>query len=183
MEVDLAKAKQLLAEAGYPDGFKTKFLGFSFAYNVRGTEAAIGELKKIGIEATMEVLDRVPFNVKMRKGEYDISFTGVDERFDWDDAYYMFLHSGEIEKNNWSRYNNKRMDDLLEKGRTTWNFEERKPIYKEVIEIVMEDVPVLFLYKTVVGYALQSYLKGFRKGFALRPAWHGGGTKYWWLDK
>jgi peptide/nickel transport system substrate-binding protein len=182
-EVDLAKAKQLLAEAGYPNGFKTKFLQFSFNYDVRGAEAAIGELKKIGIEATMEVLDRVPFYVKMRKGEYEISFTGVDERFDWDDAFYMFLHSSEIDKNNWSRYNNQRMDTLLEKGRTTWKFEERKPIYKEVIETVMEDVPVLFLYKTVVGYALQSQLKGFRKGFGLRPAWHGGGTKYWWLDK
>jgi hypothetical protein len=34
-----------------------------------------------------------------------------------------------------------------------------------------------------VGYALRDYVKGFRKGFATRPAWHGGGTKYWWIDK
>ena len=37
--------------------------------------------------------------------------------------------------------------------------------------------------KPVVGYALRDYLKGFRKGFGLRPAWYGGGTKYWWLEK
>jgi len=42
----------------------------------------------------------------------------------------MFLHSGEIGKNNYARYSDKEMDDLLEKGRTTWKWEDRVPIYK-----------------------------------------------------
>ena len=75
------------------------------------------------------------------------------------------------------------MDGLLEKGRITMNWEERAAIYKRVAEIIQEDVPILCLYKNVVGYALWNYVKGFRKGFSLRFAWHGGGAKYWWMSK
>jgi peptide/nickel transport system substrate-binding protein len=182
-EVDLAKAKQLLAEAGYPNGFKTEFLQYSFAYHLAGAEATIGELKNIGIEATMKVLDRAPFFSMMRKGEFNIWFGSVDERFDWDDAYYMHLHSSEVEKNNWSRFSTPDLDALLEKGRTTWKWEDRIPIYRRVVESIREELPFLTIYKSVVGYAYRDYVKGIRKGFSLRFAWHGGGTKYWWTEK
>jgi peptide/nickel transport system substrate-binding protein len=95
----------------------------------------------------------------------------------------MYFHSGEIGKNNWSRYSNKELDALLEKGRTTWKMEDRPPIYRKVIDILMEDLPGLYLHKSVVGVAFRDYVKGFRKGFSTRFAWHGGGIKYWWLDK
>jgi peptide/nickel transport system substrate-binding protein len=184
-EVDLAKAKQLMAEAGYPNGFKTEFLEFSLSYDVAGAEFGVGELKKLGIEATINVIDRAPFYSMMRKGEYSISFRGSagGTDLDWDDAYYMHFHSNQIGKNNWTRYSNKELDELLEKGRTTVNREDRRSIYKKVIEILREDVPVLYLYQAVVGYALRDYVKGFREGFGVRPGWHDGGAKYWWLDK
>jgi peptide/nickel transport system substrate-binding protein len=180
---DLVRAKQLLAEAGYPDGFKTEFFEYSLDYYMRGAETTLGQLKEIGIEATMKVVDRAPYYSMLRKGEYSISFGGADERFDWDDAYYMYFHSSEIGRNNYCRYSNKELDKLLEAGRTTWKWPDRLPIYKKVVEILQEEVPVVYLYKTTVGYALRDNVKGFKKGFATRPAWHGGGTKYWWLDK
>jgi ABC-type transport system substrate-binding protein len=109
--------------------------------------------------------------------------SGDSERFDWDDAYYMYLHSKEIGRNNWSRYANKEVDELLEKGRTTWKWEERVPIYKRALQIIREDLPIYYVAKPVVGYALRDYVKGFRKGFGLRPSWYGGGVKYWWFEK
>ncbi len=182
--VDLAKAKQLMAEAGYPNGFKTEFLGFSSAYDIAGAQVIIGELKKIGIEATLKVIDRAPYHVAMRKGDYSISFRGAhSEVFEWDEAYYMYLHSSEINNNNYSRYNNKEVDALLEKGRTTMKWEDRKTFYKKALEILREDLPIHYFFKPVVGYAFRDYVKGFRKGFSTRAAWYRGGTKYWWLDK
>jgi peptide/nickel transport system substrate-binding protein len=183
-EVDLAKAKQLLAEAGYPNGFKTEFFEFSMSYDMAGAEIIIGELKKIGIEATMKVIDRAPYHATMRKGDYSISFRGAhSEVYEWDEAYYMYLHSSEIGKNNYSRYSNKEVDALLEKGRTTLKWEDSFQIYKKVLEIIREDLPIHYFFKPVVGYAFHDYLKGYRKGFSTRAAWHGGGVKYWWLDK
>jgi hypothetical protein len=47
----------------------------------------------------------------------------------------------------------------------------------------MEEVPYLNLFKPLRAYAFRESLKGFRPGFGMRFAWHGGGAKYWWLDK
>jgi peptide/nickel transport system substrate-binding protein len=181
--VDLAKAKQLLAEAGYPHGFKTEFLQYSVHYDVATAEVVMGQLREIGIEATMQVLDRAPYFKMMRNGEFGISVSGYEERYDWDDAYYMIYHSSEIDKNNWSRYSNPELDDLLRRGRTTLPWDTRKSIYKKAVEILKEEVPALNLYKPLRAYAFRDSVKGFREGFGMRFAWHGGGAKYWWLDK
>lgn len=182
-ETDLAKAKQLLAEAGYPKGFKTEFLEYSVNYYMAGAEVGIGQLQNLGVEAQVKAIDRAPYSSMMKSGDYAISLGNIEEKFDWDDALYLHFHSSEIGKNNFCRYGNPELDALLEKGRTTWKWEDRVPVYKRVIEILAEDVPVFFLYKPVQGSAMRDYVKGYRKGFAFRLAWHGGGLKYWWIDK
>jgi ABC-type transport system substrate-binding protein len=75
------------------------------------------------------------------------------------------------------------MDALLQEGRATMKWEDRKAIYKKVVETQMEEVPYLNLFKPLRAYAFRESLKGFRPGFGMRFAWHGGGAKYWWLDK
>jgi peptide/nickel transport system substrate-binding protein len=183
-EVDLAKAKQLLAEAGYPDGLKTEFFEPSgFISDLDGCQVAIGQLKKIGIDATMKVIDRVAWMKNMREGEYFIALRGDTERLDPDDAYYLNFHSGEIGKNNWSRYSNKELDELLEKGRTTWKWEDRVPIYRKVVEIIKEDLPILYLAKTIIPVVYRDYVKGFEAGAATWFGYYGGGMKKTWLDK
>ncbi len=182
-EVDLAKAKQLMAEAGYPDGFNAEFFEYSVTSFVSGASIIVGQLQKIGIKGTLKVVDRAPYFSQMRKGEYSISFGSYDERFDWDDAFYMFFHSSEIGTNNWPRYSNKDLDPLLEKARTTLKMEDRLPLYKQVIETLKEDLPVHYICKSVTGNARSQHVQGYRKGFGSRFAWHGGGAKYWWLDR
>lgn len=182
-EADLGKARQLLAEAGYPTGFKTEFLTFSDATYVDGCNAAVGQLRKVGIEASIKMIDRAPFFESMRKGEYAVGFRGDSERLDPDDAYYLWLHSGEINKNNWSRYSNQELDRLLEQGRTKLRWEERLPIYQKVIEIVKDDLPILYLSKSIIPLAYRDYVKGFGAGMATWFGYHGGGFKKVWLDK
>lgn len=154
-EYNLAKAKELLAEAGYGKGFKAEFFQTSGGGELSAAEVAVGQLSKIGIEATVKVLDRAPWFEAIRKGNYQISIRGESERLDPDDAYYLYLHSGEIDQNNWSRYRNKEMDDLLERGRTTWKWEDRVPIYRQVMNIISEDLPILYLYKGVLPVAFR----------------------------
>ena len=91
-EVDLRKARQLLADAGYPKGFKTEFFEYSYNKYTEPAQVAIGQLKDVGIEATMKVLDRAAWTTEMIKGNYSISLSGDSERLDPDDAYFMRLH-------------------------------------------------------------------------------------------
>jgi peptide/nickel transport system substrate-binding protein len=181
--VDRERARKLLAEAGFPNGFKTELLTFSDTTYVDASNAIVGQFQKIGIEATIKVIDRAPFFVSMRKGEFSIGLRGDSERLDPDDAYYKWFHSSEIDQNNWSRYKNKELDELLEKGRTKWNWEERKPIYREVYEIVKDDLPLLYLSKSIIPVAYREEVKGFGAGAATWFGYYGGGLKKTWLDK
>ena len=182
-EQDLAKAKQLLAEAGYPHGFKLEFAQYAHPSTLHISDVLIAQLKKIGIDGTIQIVDRAPHFARLRKGEFAISVMNENMRLDPDDAFYLYLHSGEIGKNNWSRYGNKELDQLLEKGRTTWKWEERVPIYQKAVEIIKEDLPVLFLLRFVTPLAYRDYVKGFEAGAGTWFGYYGGGMKKAWLDK
>ena len=91
-EMDLAKAKQLLAEGGYPHGFKTEILQpTGLVADIANCEYIMGQIKKIGIDATMKMIDRAAWPKQMMEGNYFISVRGDSERLDPDDAYYHAL--------------------------------------------------------------------------------------------
>ncbi len=71
----------------------------------------------------------------------------------------------------------------LEQGRTKWRWEERLPIYQKVIEIIKEDLPLLYLSKSIIPLAYRDYVKEFGAGMATWFGYHGGGFKKVWLDK
>jgi peptide/nickel transport system substrate-binding protein len=181
--VDLAKAKQLLTEAGYPNGFKTELLQYSVFPVTDACSVILGQLKKIGIEGTIKMIDRAPYYVSMPKGDYGMSLMQESVRLDPDDAYYYTMHSGQIGTNNWSRYSNKEMDRLLESGRTAWKREDRLPYYKKAVEIIKEDLPILYLSRTKTALAHKDYLKGFKAGAGTWWGYYGGGFKEAWLDR
>jgi peptide/nickel transport system substrate-binding protein len=180
-DVDLARAKQLLAEAGYPNGFKTEIE--TSPPNAIVCTATAGQLKNIGIEMTINTRDTVPLFVSLRKGDYTIAFQGDNERLDPDDAYYMRFHSSEIGQNNFSRYNNKEMDHLVEQGRALWKWEDRVPVYKKVVELNMEDLAIYYVAKAINPIAWRDYVKGHGGAMSTWFGYHHGGMKKVWLDK
>ena len=182
-KVDLTKAKQLLAEAGYPNGLKTELLQYNHTHGIDSCNAILGQLKRIGIEGTMKVIDRAPYFVSMRKGDYSLSVMVESIRLDPDDAFYLTMHSGEIDKNNWSRYSNKEMDKLLEEGRTAWRWEDRAPIYKKVVEMIKEDLPIFYICRPKTSLAYKDYVKGFEAGAGTWWGYYGGGFKKAWIEK
>ena len=182
-EYNPEKAKQLLAEAGFPSGLDIEFLQFSYPSWIAVAEAVIGQLKQVGIRGTMKVIDRAPHMKAKREGNFMIMVDGDSERMDPDDAYYMRLHSGEIGLNNFSRYSNKRMDELLEKGRTTWEWKDRVPVYQEIVGVIKEELPIFYVAKSVIGVAYRDYVKGHEAGAATWFLYYKGGMKKVWYDK
>ena len=182
-EVDLAKARQLLSEAGYPSGFKTEFFEFSHAQTLDTCNVMAAQLKKIGIEASIKIIDRAPYEASMRKGDYAMSAILESIRLDPDDAYYYSLNSEAINMNNWSRYSNKEMDRLLAAGRKGVQWDQRAPYYKDVVELIKEDLPIYYISRPKTPAAYRTNVRGFEAGAGTWSAYYGGGFLRAWLDK
>ena len=93
--------------------------------------------------------------------DYQILLYGVVLGSDPDQ--YPFWHSSQISANglNLSNYNNKQIDELLEDGRITNNVDIRKEKYKKFQEIIIDDLPAIFLFSQKYPYLQTNKIKGF----------------------
>lgn len=175
-EYNPEKARQLLEEAGLGDGgIELRIHTSVNPVREQIAELLQYELEMLGIKSSVHVEEWGAFFDRIYRSEdYEIFFLGWGGQINPDVASYRQFHSegGRIA---YTYYSNPRMDELIEKGRITPpNTEESLEIYREVQEIIMEDVPyaVLF-YEEVIGLA-QSYITGWeiqaQESFSFREA-------------
>ncbi len=158
---DPEKAKALLKEAGYPDGFKTKILStFQYDMHERTGEIVQALLKEIGIDAELELVDW-PTDVKrFNAGEFEILVMGSAPEFRDGDFLSAFVRTGGA----WSRRNHfsdEQIDALLDKARVTMDEQERKKLYKQVEERILALSPMVLLSRREQAEATQKYVEGY----------------------
>ena len=159
-EYNPEKAKQLLKEAGWEDTNKDGILdknGKPFTFTIltnmgntlRKNTATIIQwrLAMIGIKVDIRVLEWATLiNEFIDKRRFEAIIIGWSIGLDPDQ--YDIWHSSKTKEKefNFISYHNPEVDDLLEKGRRTFNIEERKKAYFRIQEILAEEVPYVFLY-------------------------------------
>ncbi|MBN1382632.1 MAG: peptide-binding protein [Deltaproteobacteria bacterium] len=157
---DPQKAKELLAEAGWKDTNGDGILdkdGRSFEFEIitnQGNEvrAKCAEiiqkrLDDVGIKVKIRILEWAAFiNDFINKRKFDATILGWTVPLDPD--IYDVWHSSKTgpEQLNFVSYKNKEVDDLIEKGRSTFDRNERKKYYDRVQEIIAEEQPYTFLF-------------------------------------
>ena len=167
-EFDLKKAKQLMQEAGHPNG---KGLP-RFSYDVRGSstvsrqqgEYIKSSLEKIGIKIDVVVNTFPGFLKKLRGGQLQLWLDGW--ALDYPDAENItqLLHSaGHPPGPNHAFYHNKRVDQLIEKLRTLPNGQKKFSLMQEIEQNVFRELPWILLYYKRDYMLHQGYLKNFRK--------------------
>ncbi|SFZ80595.1 peptide/nickel transport system substrate-binding protein [Devosia enhydra] len=153
---DPAKAKELLAEAGYPDGFTIPLTSRQGRYlkDREIMEATIGFLAEVGITVEPNYLEPgVWATVSEAKGREGIIFPGWSGR-DPDLVWYPLLYTGQYQ----SYYSNPELDALLDAGRKTIDAEERKAIYAQAGAIIKEEAPHLPMLQPPLIYAVDATL-------------------------
>lgn len=165
---DVEGAKKLLEEAGVKD---LKLAIWTNESKERMDAATIiqGMLEEVGITAEIRVMEYGAFLDGVRKGECDLAMSGWGNNLP--DPEYFFgrtFHSIAIGANNSSHYSNPKLDELLDKGLTVPDGEERAKIYEEVQQIILDDVPAIFwsVGEAIVG--INNRVKNFEmhpKGF------------------
>jgi len=142
---DLEKAKELLAEAGYPDGFDIEL--YVSEDNQRVDMAVIiqDNLKKIGINAKIKTFQWASYvstieNPNIIKPLFIMSWNISND--DPDEVLYPLYHSSQIDAHtNVIFYKNEQFDKLILEARRMADKEKRMKIYKEAQDIIQEDLP------------------------------------------
>lgn len=157
---DLEKAKQLLAEAGYPDGFTAK-LKNTPTYSFLGNAgiAVQEQLKEIGINFEIESLEWSVFLKDYLGKNFEAVVSGysafADPHTPLDGTYVTGR------QNNFMSYSNPKFDELVAQGAQETDQAKRAEIYREAQRILLEDSPMVFLYAANEYEAMQSYVKGY----------------------
>lgn len=167
---DIPKAKKLLAEAGYPNGFKTKIVTTPrYAKGVELAEALSANLKDVGIDAEIEVLEWsviLPLwsGVTPQVFNQPIFIMGAGtSMLDADGGLrglYTTTETGTNEQN-YGFYSNKEVDKLVNGAMTETDPEKRYAMYKRAQEILYLEDPVAFwLFDRPTTVAALSRVKG-----------------------
>ena len=156
---DVARAKQLLDEAGLrdPDGagpaprahlvYKTS----SDAFRVTLARVIAAQLAEVGLEVEVRSFEFATFFVDIKKGSYQLATIQTTDITD-PDFYYTYLHSSRIpdatnpDGGNRVRYRNARVDELTSAGRHELDQVKRKAMYSEVQRLVAAEVPMVPLW-------------------------------------
>jgi peptide/nickel transport system substrate-binding protein len=144
-DFDMAKAKQLLQEAGYQGGKMQVLYPTSSA--PRGKIAAYmqQQLKQLGIDLEVKGLDANAFFVETKQKNFDLAMgTWGGGSIDPDlGSKGIFISTG---TQNYTSFNNKQVDDLFTKGSTELDESKRKQIYADLQKLITDELPSFFLY-------------------------------------
>lgn len=164
------KAKELLAEAGYENGFETTIWTNDNPVRKQIAEITQAQLKEIGIDAKIEMLEWGSYLDRTAAGEHDMFILGwVAVTADADYGLYAMFHSADTgSAGNRSFLKNDEVDRLLEEGRVAVDVSKREDIYKQAQEIIVDEAPATLLYYKTQNAGAQKYVKGFK----LHPAGH-----------
>lgn len=153
---DITKAKQLLTEAGYPDG---KGLSLKLTVSNDDTQKLIGEsvqaqLKDLGIDAQLDFMQASTLRSSQVGGE--IAFWrgnwGADY-FDPENFMALFYSKNHTPMGpNYTHYTNAKADSLYELAMKLTDFPARVKLYNEMEQIVLEDSPLIILYYNQIVY-------------------------------
>jgi peptide/nickel transport system substrate-binding protein len=174
---DVEQAKQLLAEAGYPDGFEMELLPtVQYGETVRAAQVIQQQLAEIGITATINAPEWSEWLELEGNFKYDAYICNWNGLIDADQYYYLQHKSDQVF--NFTGYNNPEFDDLVSEARTTSDFDERYQIYEQLNKTLVDEAPYIYMYNKLEVRAYGPNVKGF----VTRPD---QANNFWtvWLDQ
>ncbi|MDI2587134.1 ABC transporter substrate-binding protein [Psychrobacillus sp. NEAU-3TGS] len=146
-EYNPEKAKELLAEAGFADGFEMELWAMPVPrpYMPDGkkvAEAIQKNLEDIGVKAEIVSYEWATYLDKASKGEADAFLLGwTGDNGDADNFIYVLLDGDNIGSNNYTYYDNKDLHKILIEAQTEVDEDKRNELYKQAQEIIFEDAP------------------------------------------
>ena len=166
---DPQRAKKLLADAGYPNGFSTTLWvpesGSGMQSPVAMATVMQSNLKAVGVNVSLQTMEWGAFLAKLRSKEQELfALSWMAGSEDPDMVLYPLLHSSQWTPNGPNRalYRNDRFDELLTQARHTTDQARRAQLYREAQKILIEDAPWIFVDHEVQIAATSKRVQGLK---------------------
>ena len=160
---DVAKAKQLLAAAGYANGIDVELWSSQTAPFPRIAQTIQANLKDAGVRVKLVQRDASSMREAARAGQTDMALK--DWFADYPDAenfLYPLLHSANKGVGgNVSFYSNPKFDKLVSDARREQDEAKRTSMYRQADEMAYQDAPMIYLFFYKELYAVQPWIKNF----------------------
>lgn len=158
---DVAKAKALLKEAGVAPPVSVDYMIPKGAENEAVAQVVQSMAAEAGFDIKIRAVEFATTFKQAQAGEFQIFQINWSGRIDPDGNSYIFMRSKAAQND--GGYANPEADKLMEDGRLTSNFEERKAIYEKLTRILLQDLPIIYLYHRTLLIAHTTKLEGYRQ--------------------
>jgi peptide/nickel transport system substrate-binding protein len=170
---DMDKAKALMAEAGYPNGFETTI---SFDLNFAGVNEPLcvlvqESLGQIGIKTTINKIPGANWRTELNKKEMPLYTNVFSGWLDYPEYFFYWCYHGNNSVFNTMSYKSPEMDKLIDGARAAASSGDM-PAYdtdvKGFVDLAFNDIPRIPLYQPFVNVAMQKNVSGYQYWFHRR---------------
>lgn len=158
IEYNPEKAKELLKEAGYENGFDIKMaLPKNYQLHVDAGQVIADQLSKIGINVKIDIIEWGTWLSEVYGAKnFETTVVGHTGRLD----SYAFLSRYKSDSNDYISLRSGEVDELLDRSRQELDEGKRKEIYKEIQIILANKLPAIYLETPRTMLALQKNVEG-----------------------
>jgi peptide/nickel transport system substrate-binding protein len=158
---DLAKAKAKLAEAGKPGGFAFTMTTNNIPINVQEAEVIQAQLAEAGITMKIKLVDSATLISDGNNKNFEMISYQWSGRPDPDGNTFQFYKTTPGTSLNWSGISNPKIDALLDKTREVSAQPERKKLYSELVRLLQEELPMVFIVHPIEPKAFSPKVQGY----------------------
>src|SRR4030081_3804509 len=158
---DIAKAKALLKEAGVTAPVSVDLMAPKGAENEAVAQVIQSMAAEAGFDLKIRLIEFATSFKQAQAGEFQAFLIGWSGRIDPDGNSYVFMHSNAPQND--GGYTNPEADKAPEDARLVTDPAQRKAIYEKLTKIVLNDVPLIYLYHRKLLIAHTTKLEGYKQ--------------------
>lgn len=159
--VDLEKAKALLKEAGFENGFDlTITVPSNYQTHVDTAQVIQNQLAKIGINVKIELVEWAQWLENVyTNAQYEATIIGHSGKLDPQDFLNRFTTTY---AKNYFKFSNAKYDELVAKGAATTDSTERAGYYKECQQLLVDEAAAVYIQDPSIVYAVNKKVSGLK---------------------
>ena len=159
---DVEKAKALLQEAGYGDGFDVSILAIAGSADDSALTTALQQMwAEVGVNLNIEQVDAATRTERYRANDFQMRTSAWTNDINDPSQITSYFAIYDVVESLHTGFQNAELEDLFQQSQAELDPAKRAEQYKRIQEIYVDAAPIVFLYETPYPVALRSNVKGF----------------------